>query len=238
MRDSAAIAGLLLLGVGAFILTRNAEAAPLIVDANTGYTPPYVPDNFDYSNSFIEDNESAPQYQPFEQTPAETNMTRNLDAFLRAIRVGEGAADDMGYYRLVGGGEFTDDKMHPGENIIEFPPGGPRSFKRGGFYNRALNSTAAGAYQITLSTWKLLRNKYGAQDFPDFSPMSQDNAAIRLIAEKPGAMNDVLAGRVDDAVYKVRRIWESLPGSGTRPQNEVSIADFRNYFQQYGGIVA
>ena len=90
----------------------------------------------------------------------------NVRAFLKAIRLGEGTTDDMGYYRIVGGGTFTDDSTHPRVKVhIE---------------KYDLYSTAAGAYQIIWPTWKNLMMRYA---FPDFSPECQDEAAVALIDE-------------------------------------------------------
>lgn len=162
-------------------------------------------------------------------------MTPNLLAFLRAIRVGEGTQDDAGYLRLVGGGNFVSTALHPSENVAEFPPGGPRSFVHGGFYEKRFDSTAAGAFQETRTTWSALRKQH--PDLTDFSPENQDRAAIYLIDEK-GALPDIEAGNIAAAVNKVKSEWESLPGSGTRPKNEVTLQDFISHYVAYGGTVA
>lgn len=161
-------------------------------------------------------------------------MTPNLQAFIRAIRVGEGTQDDAGYLRLVGGGNFVSTALHPSENIAEFPPGGPRSFVHGGFYEKRFDSTAAGALQITWTTCKGLRAKHG---FTGFSPETQDAMGVALIDEK-GALPDIEAGNIAVAVSKVKSEWESLPGSGTRPKNEVSLQDFITHYVAYGGTLA
>ena len=87
----------------------------------------------------------------------------NVRAFLRAIRLGEGTSDEAGYYRIVGGGSFSDDSKHPGVKVY---------IQRYDVY-----STAAGAYQIINGTWNGLVRQYG---FTDFSPESQDLAAVAL----------------------------------------------------------
>lgn len=162
-------------------------------------------------------------------------MTANLLAFLRAIRVGEGTQDDAGYLRLVGGGNFVSTALHPSENAAEFPPGGPRSFSHGGFYEKRFDSTAAGAGQITHTTWHALQTKY--PDLTDFSLENQYQAMTYLIDEK-GALPDIEAGNIAAAVSKVKAEWESLPGSGTRPKNEVTLQDFISHYVAYGGTVA
>ena len=135
----------------------------------------------------------------------------NVRAFLRAIRLGEGTSDDMGYHRIVGGGTFTDDSVHP--RVRVFLPK----------YN--VYSTAAGAYQIIFPTWTGLCKQY---DFPDFTPESQDEAAVALITEKH-ALDDVIAGRLARAVDKCCSIWASLPGSTAGQRTE----DFNAVQQVY-----
>lgn len=118
----------------------------------------------------------------------------NVAAFLRAIRLGEGTADEAGYSRLVGGGSFTGWNDHP-RILVRLKPG--------------LSSTAAGAYQILARTWDGLVRQYS---FIDFSPPTQDAAAVALIVGRQ-ALEDVRAGRLADAVRKCNREWASLPGS-------------------------
>lgn len=119
----------------------------------------------------------------------------NVRAFLKAIRLGEGTTDEAGYYRIVGGGSFQDDGQHPNVRVW---------ISRYGVY-----STAAGAYQIINKTWRGLLRQY---NFPDFSPESQDEAAVALIAGRK-ALQDVQAGRFEAAVAKCAAEWASLPGS-------------------------
>ena len=143
----------------------------------------------------------------------------NVQAFLNAVRLGEGTSDELGYYRIVGGGTFTDDSVHP--HVKVFLPK----------YN--VYSTAAGAYQIIFPTWTGLCKQY---DFPDFTPQSQDEAAVALIAEKH-ALEDVKAGRLEDAVAKCAAIWASLPGS-TAGQRTEDFAKVQEMYISHGGTIA
>ncbi|WP_151446728.1 glycoside hydrolase family 24 protein [Lacisediminimonas profundi] len=118
---------------------------------------------------------------------------RNVQAMLRVIRRGEGTADAGGYQRLFGGGTFDSLADHPRQVI-----------KKSGY-----TSSAAGAYQILSSTWDETKR---IMKLPDFSPRSQDLAAIGRIKAR-GALDDVLAGRFTKAVNKIAREWASLPGS-------------------------
>jgi len=143
----------------------------------------------------------------------------NVRAFLKAIRLGEGTSDEAGYYRIVGGGTFTDDSQHPNVRV---------RIER---YN--VWSTAAGAYQIIGPTWRGLLKQY---DFPDFSPDCQDEAAVALIAGRD-ALQDVREGRFEQAVEKCSEEWASLPGS-TAGQRTAALEDVLAVYLEAGGTVS
>jgi muramidase (phage lysozyme) len=121
----------------------------------------------------------------------------NVQAFLAVIRAGEGTAGEDGYRTRFGGGLFDSFADHPGGTV---------SARSGG---RVLVSSAAGAFQFLLKTW---RECQAALGLPDFSPASQDLAAVYLI-DRRRALADVLAGRIEAAIAKCNREWASLPGS-------------------------
>jgi len=138
----------------------------------------------------------------------------NVKAFLRVIRSGEGTADQGGYNRLFGGGTFSSFADHPRQVI-----------KKSGY-----TSSAAGAYQFITSSWDETKRVMG---LVDFSPTSQDFAAIGRIAAR-GALDDVIAGRFDTALGKVAREWASMPGS-PYGQPVISLATARNVYASNGG---
>jgi muramidase (phage lysozyme) len=117
----------------------------------------------------------------------------NVQAFLRVIRAGETGQTDAAYRTMFGGGLFDSFADHPRQAIT-----------RGRY-----TSTAAGAYQFLSRTWDGLVKQYG---FADFAPATQDLAAVALIKGR-GALADVLAGRLPQAIAKCAREWASLPGS-------------------------
>lgn len=143
----------------------------------------------------------------------------NVRAFLRAIRLGEGTSDHLGYKRLVGGGEFDSYAHHPRQRVWI-----PR-YK--------VWSTAAGAYQLIWPTWNVLRQRY---KLPDFSPHNQDIAALALVSEK-SALADVIHGRIESAVSKCAPVWASLPGSKAGQRTE-TFASFEGEYRKHGGEVA
>jgi muramidase (phage lysozyme) len=122
---------------------------------------------------------------------------KNVRAFLRVIRVGEGTADPDGYRRLFGGQLFDSYADHPRQRITRTMGGQP------------ITSTAAGAYQFLARTWDETARIMGLKDF---TPASQDLGAVGRIAAR-GALEDVKAGRFDAAIRKVALEWASMPGS-------------------------
>jgi muramidase (phage lysozyme) len=151
--------------------------------------------------------------------------TSNRTAFLAMIGQSEvGAAliseTDSGYNVLVGATPsnpltFSDYSTHP--DVL----------------NQALDSTAAGLYQINHPTWLTLCTQTGLSDF---SPATQDAMAIQLITNK-GALADVDAGNFASAVSKCAGVWASLPGNSYgQPTNALST--LQGWFQAAGGSVA
>lgn len=139
----------------------------------------------------------------------------NVRAFLMLIRTGEGTADGAGYTRLFGGGSFAGYTDHPRITV-----------SRSGY-----TSTAAGAYQILARTWDDLKS---TNDLPDFSPASQDKAALILIRRR-GALADVKAGRWDAAIRKTNKEWASLPGS-PYGQPTLTMSRAKEVLLAYGGL--
>lgn len=138
----------------------------------------------------------------------------NVLAFLMLVRTGEGTADAAGYSRLFGGAQFHNYTDHP---RVRVPFG-------------STFSTAAGAYQILQGTWDEIAAQQGLQDF---SPSSQDLAAVALIKRR-GALGDVIAGRFATAIKKCNKEWASLPGS-PYGQPTLSLARAGTVLAQQGG---
>jgi muramidase (phage lysozyme) len=151
--------------------------------------------------------------------------TSNRTAFLAMIGQSEVGAQligetDGGYNVLVGSTPsnpmtFSDYSTHP--DIL----------------NSALNSTAAGLYQINHPTWLTLVKQTGLSDF---SPATQDAMAIQLITNK-GALADVDAGNFQSAVQKCGPVWASL-GYNNYAQPTNALASLTAWFQAAGGVVS
>jgi lysozyme len=181
-------------------------------DDAEGDDPTYeAPDLIDQAGALWDDISGGAYMTPYEQ--------QNVTAFLMAVRVSEGTSDDGGYSRLVGGGSFNSYADHP-RTLVWLP-------------NLGINSSAAGAYQILRRTWDGVRAKLG---LPDFSPASQDRAAVELIRQR-GALADVRAGRFAAAVEKCKKEWASLPGAGYG-QRENSLAFLQGTYVNAGGNLA
>ncbi len=133
----------------------------------------------------------------------------NVAAFLDTIGASEGA----GYNTIVGGGKFDDYSKHP--NKVGLVTGdGP--------------STAAGKYQIVNSTWEPIAKKLGLKDF---SPESQDKAAIELLREK-GALDDILRGDFHTAAKKLGGTWQSMPTGTSGNQGKRSWPYFDSQMER------
>lgn len=110
-----------------------------------------------------------------------------IKAFLDLIGKSEGAD----YNILYGGSKFTDFSKHPNKAITA-----------GG-----ITSTAAGKYQFLNRTWVGVATRLKLKDF---SPASQDAAAIQLLKDR-GAYNLIISGEITQAIYLCSKEWASMP---------------------------
>lgn len=159
----------------------------------------------------------------------------NVQAFLKMIRFAENKSvpDADRYYRVYGNLRISDLSDHPvttgewmGEKL-------PDSYCTGAGFSPGCKTTAAGAYQFILPTWKALKAKYNLKSF---NKEDQDKAAIGKI-EEAGALDDVKAGRIKEATGKISKIWASLPGYN-EGQPEVAMTDLLNVYSNNGGNLA
>jgi len=226
---SALLAGLVLAArTRASWAPEPAPAAPVLLDDGASEQA-QGPGGFDVS-AFMA------TFDPARFLPSADSETAaaNLAAFLMTLRRAEGTAGPNGYRTVFGGALFAGYADHPRRAV--------RFTDRAG---RRLWTTAAGAYQFMavsalpdggatkVDTWDRIKARL---DLPDFSPASQDAAAVELIREAD-ALDLVEAGKFDAAVSKVRRIWASLPGAGYA-QPERTIENLRAAYVDAGGILA
>jgi len=148
------------------------------------------------------------------ETPS--HASANLRAFLRLIRECEGTGQDPNGYRMM----FTNKLFHSFADH-------PRQLQHGG----GISSDAAGAYQFLSTTWDMAAE---ALKLPDFSPPSQDAAAVWLIGRR-GALEAVKQGRLKEALDKCSYEWASLP-PGRYGQPIKTYQECEAIFRKYGGI--
>lgn len=149
----------------------------------------------------------------------------NLDAFLTMIAVSEGTAEigDRGYNVIVGSTPhrpilFESYADHP-RRVIALRP--------------ELSSSAAGRYQILAGMYDAYKARL---HLIDFSPAAQDAIATQMIRER-GALPDIEAGRIPEAVERCKSIWASLPGNDYG-QHQNPLAALQAAFQAAGGTLA
>jgi muramidase (phage lysozyme) len=196
-------------GAAVLLLLRQNNVPPEDAEDTPNYEPPDLLDQADAVLQDITDMTSSSS--PWED--------QNVSAFLWTIRVSEGTDVIDGYSMLVGGGRFDGFADHP-RVLVQLS-------------NLGIKSSAAGAYQILRRTWDDVRDKLG---LPDFSPASQDAAAVELIKRR-GALADVRAGRFNAAIDKCKKEWASLPGAGYG-QHENSLTRLANAYTTAGGMLA
>lgn len=150
----------------------------------------------------------------------ETLLQRpDVRALLNTIRYAEGTPGQAGYQTMFGGGKFDTSKgwQHPDKVI-----------RSGGYA-----SSAAGAYQFLQPTWQGTAKALG---LPDFSPKSQDLAALYLIDKKRGALDPFLRGeKFGTVTNKLAPEWASLPTSGGGSyygQPSKPLGDLYKYYEQ------
>lgn len=226
MSDKAAVvAAAIAAGAAYFLMSRNASAETSVADQDTSDVP-----------TAADENPYVVQHDPEWQYMADNEPPRNdyLQAFLFMIRSCEHVyphhvLNDECYGIFYAGidGFNAPEFMHQRfSNFADHPviTGAcravplPANFCAAAGLSAGCVSTAAGAYQIIKPTW--LRVRAGNSErtaLPDFSPASQDEAAIRLLIEC-GAFEFVIMGDIQTAIRKASKVWASLPGS-TAQQN-------------------
>ncbi|WP_228892546.1 glycoside hydrolase family 24 protein [Pseudoduganella aquatica] len=154
----------------------------------------------------------------------------NIEAFLDMLRYAEGTLSDEGYRALFGwrpGNGRTFDSFADHPRLL---------FPYTNLAGETIQTSAAGAYQITRTTYDALVKKYPELRGRGFDPQTQDDMAVLLIAER-GALADVQAGRLAVAIDKLRKVWASLPNSNVN-QPTRSYAALAQTFTENGGVIA
>ncbi|EPK7688539.1 glycoside hydrolase family 24 protein [Serratia marcescens] len=160
-------------------------------------------------------------------------MNNNRRAFFSVIAFSEGTSTHVltkndGYDVIVTGLDlkpevFTDYSEHP------FANGRPAKV----FNKAGERSSASGRYQLLYRWWKPYKLQLG---LTDFSPASQDAVALQQIKER-GALADIDAGRISDAIHKCRAIWASFPGANYKGQRMHALDTLLNAYVRFGGTL-
>jgi lysozyme len=236
--NRAALAILMLFGVGAAYAYRRAAsidqaAAPEAAPGDASWIQT-VTENLPSIDSWMLANQEE-TYRKVQEMTTMIDTNANVRAFLEAIARAEGTAGQSDPYRVCYGYSHTIQSLadHPAITGEWMGKGLSDAMCRAAGYGPGCVSTAAGKYQITKPTWSKLKRRL---NLPDFSPDSQDAAAIELLRES-GALDHVKVGNVERAVQAARRTWASLPGAGYE-QPERSLAWVQAQFQAAGGVLA
>lgn len=159
--------------------------------------------------------------------PTKDQEESNLQAFLWTIRFAEGRDNRDGYRTMWSGDTFeVDSKLSPYYNYRNRPtdvyigPGG-------------IVSSAAGAYQLRVKVWEWCQEQL---NLPDFSPASQDKAAIFLLG-LTNSLENIKKGNFAQAIYQNRKTWTSLPGSGDTRRSIKTYGQLLNVYKSAGGKV-
>lgn len=164
--------------------------------------------------------------------PEELIRDPRVRAMLDTIAFAEGTRGNGDYNRVVNGrviGAY--DRSRPYDASLV----GKRNVQVSDLQNHpnllvqvtsGLRSTAAGRYQFLSGTWRGL-------NMPDFSPRSQDLAAIKLM-QRRGMIEPLLRGDFAGAIHRGAPEWASLPtasgGSYYGGQGSKSLSSLRNVY--------
>ncbi|MCO7523996.1 glycoside hydrolase family 104 protein [Pseudomonas asiatica] len=150
----------------------------------------------------------------------------NVLRFLDLIAFSEGTApvngSDDGYNVLYGGGLFAGYLDHPRQKLTFSINGKP------------VTSTAAGRYQLLARYWDAYRVSLRLSG--GFTPENQDRVALQQIRERR-ALDDIKAGRIEQAIAKCSNIWASLPGNDYG-QNPHRLDKLLGRWVELGGVLA
>jgi muramidase (phage lysozyme) len=142
----------------------------------------------------------------------------NVTAMLDLVAWAEGT--DSNYNMIYTGEKFTDYSKHPDRVMC----------------SAGLCSAAAGRYQIMPQTWATVSAKL---KLPDFSPQSQDKAAIQLMKDA-GCYGAAVRGDVADFADRCWTVWASFQGrDGEKLDNRQrshQIDKLQAKYQEFRGV--
>lgn len=206
------------------------ETAPTDAETQTMIDQASQPDMIDQALSV------ADTVNPFaimdRATVDAASQADNVGAFLSMIAHAEGTDRQADPYRVCYAYRHTVQSFDNHPALTGEWSGEPLD-KLGASYAGKV-STAAGRYQIIRPTW---RGCQTALKLPDFSPASQDLAAVYIVRQA-GALDAVRAGEFDQAVKLCAGQWASLPGANAPGQAMRKLDDLRAFYVDAGGALA
>lgn len=158
------------------------------------------------------------------KAPDSLRFDPQVIAFMRLIREAESNQTPKAYTLLNGGQDYP--------SLL----GG----KHPGVIGKGGTTTASGAYQAVLKTWKEMSVLIGLGDNAVMTPVNQEKVALALLSWR-GALPSVLAGDLEGAYRKLHHEWEGLPIAAGMPKKkgaQIDRARARKTFVSYGGVVA
>lgn len=239
------LAVLLVVGAGAYAWSAYVRAQDEAIEAPAPVAEGDISDPSTWG-AYVDDIQSAIEDLGAEVGASEesqANMQQidyqgNVRAMLEAIKLCEGTKHAGEYACLYGS-----------------RPGALRTFESFADHPRIVSrisdrdqrwTSAAGAYQFMavspipgggstrVDTWDRLKARL---NLPDFSPASQDAAAVELLREC-GALSRLQVGDLAGAVSRARRIWASLPGANYAGQGMRTMAQVQAWYTGNGGTLA
>jgi muramidase (phage lysozyme) len=152
-----------------------------------------------------------------------------------------GGANRRAFLDMIAGSEIGSALLAKTDNgynvLVGATPARPLTFSSYAAHpnvlNKALNSTAAGRYQLLYRYWVSYSRMLNLKDF---GPLSQDRIALQQIREC-NAFPDIDSGNFAHAVALCSRIWASLPGNDYgQHQNEIAL--LQRFYSAAGGVLA
>lgn len=146
-------------------------------------------------------------------------LTPQRRALLNTIRYAEGTwlGGSGNGYRVLYGGKLFSGELHRHPEIVVV-----------GNYV----SAAAGAYQFLPTTWKAASREL---NLPDFSPTSQDQAALHLVHRRGALQRFDREGLTSEVLARLAPEWASLPshhGGSVYGQPVHSASALRDFYQR------
>jgi peptidoglycan hydrolase-like protein with peptidoglycan-binding domain len=194
----------------------DGDALPDIVSGNPNdYKTRLLYDREGYMQTALNENlgVGGAQRVTADSTPEELLRDPRVRAMLDTIAYAEGTRGNGDYGRVVNGTVLGPSNRNApyNESLVGRRNVVVNDFSRHPnlavrWANGQPPSSAAGRYQFLYSTWQGL-------NMPDFSPRSQDLAAIKLM-QRRGMIEPLLRGDFAEAIHRGAPEWASLPVEG------------------------